>query len=274
MRSGGLTPLDIRTGAGPPELLGIRGVSGPRGCRTWSGPGTGLTAMTQQVAAAVGIPVLSSIAATQSMELTGIHLALSVDVAVTLASVVLLWLRLRPRGEHRTAGAPSPASASDLSAGRAHWAGTRDVFRRPRREDVPAVGAAARAHVDEVVGGGEQVQVGSMTMIVAPASSSRSNTPTRVATSSAELRAFTGAQAWPRVVQLPACAPDLNPAGRHLVRAQARRARQPRRRQLRSPGPGHPARPEEDPVPARLIEGCLAGTGLALEREHTTDITN
>jgi len=34
---------------------------------------------------------------------------------------------------------------------------TRDVFRRPGREDVPAVGAAARAHVDEVVGGGEQV---------------------------------------------------------------------------------------------------------------------
>jgi hypothetical protein len=26
----------------------------------------------------------------------------------------LPWLRLRPRGEHRTAGAPFPASASDL----------------------------------------------------------------------------------------------------------------------------------------------------------------
>ncbi len=70
--------------------------------------------MPQQVAAAVGIPILSSVAATQSVQLTGIHLALSVDVAVTLASVVLPWLRLRPRGEHRTAGAPSPASASDL----------------------------------------------------------------------------------------------------------------------------------------------------------------
>jgi predicted RNA polymerase sigma factor len=29
-------------------------------------------------------------------------------------SVVLPWVRLRPRGEHRTAGAPCPASASDL----------------------------------------------------------------------------------------------------------------------------------------------------------------
>jgi hypothetical protein len=69
--------------------------------------------MPQQVAAAVGIPALSSVAATQSVQLTGIHLALSVDVAVTLASVVLPWLRLHPCGEHRTAGAPSPASASD-----------------------------------------------------------------------------------------------------------------------------------------------------------------
>jgi hypothetical protein len=41
--------------------------------------------MTQQAAAAVGFPVLSPIAATQSVELTGVHLALNVDVAVTLA---------------------------------------------------------------------------------------------------------------------------------------------------------------------------------------------
>src|SRR6266516_1509819 len=37
--------------------------------------------------------------------------------------------------------------------------GARNVLRRPRRNDVPAVRAAARAHVDQVVGGGEQVQV-------------------------------------------------------------------------------------------------------------------
>jgi len=37
-----------------------------------------------------------------------------VEVAVTLARVVLLWLRSRPRGEHRTAGGLFPASASGL----------------------------------------------------------------------------------------------------------------------------------------------------------------
>ncbi|MBO3750106.1 MFS transporter [Streptosporangiaceae bacterium NEAU-GS5] len=62
------------------------------------GLATGLTSMTQQVAITVGIPVLGSIAATQSAQLTGIHLAVVVDVAVTLAAVVLIWLRLRPRG--------------------------------------------------------------------------------------------------------------------------------------------------------------------------------
>jgi DDE superfamily endonuclease len=68
-----------------------------------------------------------------------------------------------------------------------------------------------------------------------------------------ELRAFIAARARLRVFRLPAYAPDLNPVGGHLVGAQARRAGQPRRRQLRPPGSGHPARPEEDPVPA---PGC------------------
>ncbi|HEV8561986.1 MAG TPA: MFS transporter [Actinophytocola sp.] len=61
------------------------------------GLATGLTSMTQQVAITVGIPILSAVAATQSVRLTGIHLALGVNVVVTLASVVLVWLRLRPR---------------------------------------------------------------------------------------------------------------------------------------------------------------------------------
>jgi MFS family permease len=61
------------------------------------GLATGLTSMTQQVAIVVGIPILSAVAATQSVRLTGIHLALGVNVAVTLASVVLVWIRLRPR---------------------------------------------------------------------------------------------------------------------------------------------------------------------------------
>ncbi|MEV0595783.1 MFS transporter [Nonomuraea cavernae] len=72
------------------------------------GLATGLTSMTQQVAITVGIPILSSLAATQSAELTGIHLGLSVNVAVTLVSVVLIWFGLRPRDERRTAAAGVP----------------------------------------------------------------------------------------------------------------------------------------------------------------------
>jgi hypothetical protein len=64
--------------------------------------------MTQQVAITAGIPILSSVAATQSVELTGIHLALSVDVAVTLVSVVFIWFGLRPRAERDTAVAAAP----------------------------------------------------------------------------------------------------------------------------------------------------------------------
>ncbi|NUR91596.1 MAG: MFS transporter [Nonomuraea sp.] len=62
------------------------------------GLATGLTSMTQQVAITIGIPILGSVAATQAVELTGIHLALGVDVALTLVSVVLIWFGLRPRG--------------------------------------------------------------------------------------------------------------------------------------------------------------------------------
>ena len=61
------------------------------------GLATGLTSMTQQVAITIGVPILSSVAATQSVELTGIHLALGFNVAVTLVSVVLVWVGLRPR---------------------------------------------------------------------------------------------------------------------------------------------------------------------------------
>ncbi|GAA2415527.1 MFS transporter [Nonomuraea africana] len=74
------------------------------------GLATGLASMTQQVAITVGIPILSSVAATQSVELTGIHLALSVNVAVTLVSVAFIWFGLRPRDEHRPAAAAVPLS--------------------------------------------------------------------------------------------------------------------------------------------------------------------
>ncbi|MEA5365716.1 MFS transporter [Amycolatopsis sp., V23-08] len=59
------------------------------------GLATGLTSMTQQVGITVGIPVLSAVAATQAVELTGIHLALGVAVAITLAGVVLLTTKLK-----------------------------------------------------------------------------------------------------------------------------------------------------------------------------------
>ncbi|WP_346768323.1 MFS transporter [Streptomyces sp. R301] len=71
------------------------------------GLATGLTSMTQQVAITIGIPILSAVAATQSGELAGIHLALTVNVIVTLASALLIWVGLRPRGDHAAAAAPA-----------------------------------------------------------------------------------------------------------------------------------------------------------------------
>jgi MFS family permease len=61
------------------------------------GLATGLTSMTQQVGLTVGIPVLSAAAATGSTELAGMHLALGVDVVVTLVSAALISLALSPR---------------------------------------------------------------------------------------------------------------------------------------------------------------------------------
>ncbi|MGW0886157.1 MFS transporter [Streptomyces sp. NPDC002671] len=63
------------------------------------GLATGLTTMTQNVGITIGIPILSAIAATQASELSGIHLALTVEVIVALASVALIWIGLRPRTE-------------------------------------------------------------------------------------------------------------------------------------------------------------------------------
>jgi hypothetical protein len=60
------------------------------------GLATGLTTMTQQ-ASTIGIPALGAIAASQSVMLTGIRLALVVDVAVTLAGVAVVWVGLRGR---------------------------------------------------------------------------------------------------------------------------------------------------------------------------------
>jgi MFS family permease len=77
------------------------------------GLATGLTSMTQQVGVTIGIPIMSAIAATQASELPGIHLALTVNVVVTLASVGLIWVGLRPRDT--TAGTRKKA-AEELAA--------------------------------------------------------------------------------------------------------------------------------------------------------------
>src|SRR5215471_10694299 len=54
----------------------------------------------------------------------------------------------RHLGQVRVLGEPRPGCAARVA---------RDVFGRACREDAPAVWAAARSHVAEVVGGGEQV---------------------------------------------------------------------------------------------------------------------
>ncbi|GAA5144428.1 MFS transporter [Pseudonocardia eucalypti] len=65
------------------------------------GLATGLTSMSQQVAITVGIPLLSAVAATQASQLAGMHLALGLNVVLTLGTVALIWPRLRPRTGHR-----------------------------------------------------------------------------------------------------------------------------------------------------------------------------
>jgi MFS family permease len=67
------------------------------------GLATGLTSMTQQVAITVGIPILGAVAATQSVQLTGLRLALGANVIFTLGSVALVWFGLRIRDRHRVA---------------------------------------------------------------------------------------------------------------------------------------------------------------------------
>jgi MFS family permease len=67
------------------------------------GLATGLTSMTQQVGITIGIPILTAIAASQASELTGIHLALIVNVIVTFVSILFVYFGLRSR----TAEAPA-----------------------------------------------------------------------------------------------------------------------------------------------------------------------
>jgi predicted MFS family arabinose efflux permease len=80
------------------------------------GLATGLASMTQQVGITVGIPVLGAVAATQASLLGGIHLALAVNVLVTVAAVVLIWTGLRPRSQ---VASDEPAEGTSLRAAQA-----------------------------------------------------------------------------------------------------------------------------------------------------------
>ncbi len=85
----------------------------------------------------------------------------------------------------------------------------------------------------------------------------------------AELRAFTGAQAWLRVFRLPAYAPDLNPVeGIWSVLKRGVLAN------LAIASFGHLVQVirhglKKIQYQPGLIEGCLAGTGLAPEPGET-----
>lgn len=61
------------------------------------GLATGLVSMTQQVGITIGVPIFGAIAATQAGIIAGIHLALAVNVAVTVLAVLVIWIGLRPR---------------------------------------------------------------------------------------------------------------------------------------------------------------------------------
>jgi MFS family permease len=80
------------------------------------GLATGLTSMTQQVAGAVGIPLMSAIAATQTAQLAGYHLALAVSVAVTLVSAVVVGVGLRSVPDRSTVLQPVLAAEADALA--------------------------------------------------------------------------------------------------------------------------------------------------------------
>lgn len=72
------------------------------------GLATGLTTMTQQIAVTVGIPIMGSIVATQAVELTGIHLAIAINVAICLVAMLFIWVGLRTRAHAGPTAVPLP----------------------------------------------------------------------------------------------------------------------------------------------------------------------
>lgn len=79
------------------------------------GLATGLATLSQQVGVTVGVPILSGVAAARSGLLDGIHLALAVDVIITVTALVLIWTGLRSRSgtsasTAKSATRPSPGT--------------------------------------------------------------------------------------------------------------------------------------------------------------------
>jgi MFS family permease len=61
------------------------------------GLATGLTTLTQQIGITIGVPILGAVAASQANLLSGVHLALVLNVAATLVVAALVWNGLCPR---------------------------------------------------------------------------------------------------------------------------------------------------------------------------------
>jgi hypothetical protein len=77
----------------------------------------------------------------------------------------------------RRDGGPAAGSGARPAMARSRCPCHADILGRAGCEDVPAIRAAASAHVDEGSAAASRSRSWSMTMIVAPAPSSRSNTP-------------------------------------------------------------------------------------------------
>ncbi|QIS19586.1 MFS transporter [Nocardia terpenica] len=75
------------------------------------GLATGLATLTQQIGITIGIPVLSAIAAGQAVLLTGIHLAVATNVAITVTVIVLISLGLLRRAPAVAESIESPELA-------------------------------------------------------------------------------------------------------------------------------------------------------------------
>jgi MFS family permease len=64
---------------------------------TEQGLATGLTTLTQEIGPTIGVPIFTAIAATQTTLLSGIHVAITINVIVTTTAASLIWTGLRPQ---------------------------------------------------------------------------------------------------------------------------------------------------------------------------------